>query len=520
MDTQSIRKIVIVGGGTAGWMTAAALSHFLDLSVTTITLIESDEIGTVGVGEATLPHLRFFNQRLGIDEKAFMRATNATYKMGIEFVNWGKIGESYLHPFADYGHEIEGVDFHHYWLKHRQQGNNSGLGEYSVGVMAALNDKFEFPSNDPGSLRSSFSYAYHIDATEYAKFLRQYAEDKGVNRIEGKVIDVKLHEQTGFIESVALEEGQSLDADLFVDCSGFKALLIGKALAVDYHDWSHWLPCDSAQAAACESAGNLTPYSRSTAREAGWQWRIPLQHRTGNGYVYSSHFIKDQQAQDTLLEHLEGKPLSDPIQLRFKTGKRAEVWQKNCVAIGLSSGFLEPLESTSIYLIQDTIDKLLEFFPTTKMEQAPIEEFNRLMSNEYERIRDFLILHYHLTRRNDSEFWEYCRSMSVPDSLRDKLALFKEQGHIVHYRDGLFFEPSWLAVYIGQGLVPMHYHPKLDGFDTNRLRQVMTNIPNDIARIVDSMESHEMTLARYLASDSSIVENNSAAAFSLYGQRR
>lgn len=518
MQTNNIEKVVIVGGGTAGWMAAASLSQFLDTEKCDITLIESEDIGTVGVGEATLPHLRFFNKRLGIDERDFMRRTNATYKMGIEFVNWGQKGDAYIHPFGDYGDILPGAAFHHHWLKARSEGNTHKLCDYSLPVIAAKANKFEFPSNDQNSILSTFSYAYHIDASLYATYLRQYSQNKGVKRIEGKVASVQQDHKTGFIQAVTMDDGQQIKGELFIDCSGFRGLLIEQTLKTGYQDWSQWLPCDSAVAVGCKSAGELKPYSRATAQDAGWQWRIPLQHRTGNGYVFCSQYLSADDAKNTLLNQLDGDPVSDPIQLRFKTGKRNKVWNKNCLAVGLSSGFLEPLESTSIYLIQDALTHLIELFPSKDFAEAPINEFNRVMDREYERIRDFLILHYHATARDDTPFWNYVRTMPIPDSLQSKMDLFRQQGHIVKYRDGVFLEPSWLAVYVGQGLLPSYYHPATSLLPKFELDKQLASIRESVQKASEAMTSHSMTLERYLQ-DHSTLSNQSQAAASLYGVR-
>lgn len=517
MSSKKIEKVVIVGGGTAGWMTAAALSHFFEHQDMKICLIESDAIGTVGVGEATLPHLRFFNKKLGIDERDFMRQTNASYKMGIEFVNWGQIGDAYIHPFGDYGEKLNNIAFHHYWLKARQNGDKTRICDYSLPVVAAAQNRFQFPSSDEKSLLSTYSYAYHVDAGLYAKYLRNYSEKKGVARVEGQVAKVKQHPQTGFIESVELKNGRVVDGELFIDCSGFRGLLIEQCLQTGYQDWSHWLPCDSAFAVGCEKVGPTLPYSRATAREAGWQWRIPLQHRTGNGHVYCSQYMEKQQALDTLMTNLDGAPINEPIHLTFTTGKRNKVWNKNCIAIGLSGGFLEPLESTSIFLIQDTIDKLLALFPNKDFHQSPIDEFNQQINREYERIRDFLILHYHATQRTDSAFWNYVRTMSIPDDLAHKIDLYKKQGHIAYYRDGLFYEASWLAVYTGQRVEPQHHHPLVNTLPPSDLQKVLMQMKENIARHVPLMNYHDDTLNAYLCQGSEM-QNSSVAKFSLYAR--
>ncbi len=509
---------MIVGGGTAGWMTAAALSHFLDEKKCSIQLVESEDIGTVGVGEATLPHLRFFNQKLGIDEREFMRETQSTYKLGIEFVNWGALGKRYMHAFGEYGQVCQGVPFHHAWLRAHQLGEAQSLSHYSLAVNAAQQNKFQFPSDDLSSILSKYSYAYHVDATLYARYLRKRSEGLGVERIEGKVAKVEQHQSTGFIQSVLLESGQIVEGDLFIDCSGFRGLLIEQTLQTGYQDWSHWLPCNSAQAVPCERVEPLIPYSRATAHDAGWQWRIPLQHRTGNGYVYSSDFISDQQAKDTLLNNLDGKATREPIQLRFTTGKRNKFWHKNCVAVGLSCGFLEPLESTSIFLIQEAITQLVELFPHKNCDPLLADEFNRLMDAEFAHIRDFLIAHYHVTERDDTPFWQYVKNMPIPDSLRHKLDIYKQQGHVIHYASGEFGDPSWLAVLSGQGLSAKHYHPSVDTLAPEQLKAFLQQQHLLVEQGVSQMQVNESMLSAYLQQGSKL-QNKSYAGDSLYGTK-
>jgi len=445
-----IDKICILGGGTAGWMTAAGLAQKLNPLGIEITLIESEQIGTVGVGEATLPHIRFFNNTLGINEAEFMRETKATFKMGIEFCDWGKLGDRYIHPFGDFGHAINDVEFYHYWNKLRLSGDTSRLDDYSFPIIASELGRFRFPDKDLSKIESTFGYAYQFDSSLYAKFLRRHAENNGVTRIEGKVVDVKTSDLDGSIEALRLETGHKLAADLFIDCSGFRGILIEKTLSSGYEDWSEWLPCNRAVAIPTTSSGTLLPFTRATARKAGWQWRIPLQHRTGNGLVYWNEHITDDDAHKLLLENLDGKPLADPNQLYFKTGKRKAFWNKNVVAIGLSAGFLEPLESTSIYLIQEGITALLELFPDKTMPETDRAEYNARMDLYYERVRDFLLLHYVATERNDSEMWRYFTNMTLPDSLQEKIEAWQERGHIIRYEFGAFLPPSWVAVMMGQ----------------------------------------------------------------------
>jgi tryptophan 7-halogenase len=469
MNTAPIEKILIVGGGTAGWMTAAALSHMLQYHAVEIHLIESEEIGTVGVGEATVPHIRFFNAKLGIDEADFMARTKATFKLGIEFRNWGQRGDSYIHPFGAFGQDIDGVAFHHLWARLHRAGLSTSIEPFSLPIMAARENRFAYPDENPEALLSTYSYAYQFDAGLYAAFLRAYAEERGVTRHEGKVSHVARNAQSGFVTSVTLENGTVIDAELFVDCSGFRGLLIEGALESGYEDWSHWLPCDRAVAVPCKGIGELSPYTRATALDAGWVWRIPLQHRVGNGHVYCSSYISDEDAAKAVVDQLESAPLVDPKFLRFKTGKRKKQWSKNVVAIGLAAGFLEPLESTSIHLIQLAIGRLLDFLPDRSFDPMMETEYNRLMDLEYERVRDFLILHYHATQRDDTPFWNYVRTMPIPDSLTHKMDAFRQRGVVVNYRDGMFLDASWVAVYLGQRVIPQYADPLCNAIDDAKL---------------------------------------------------
>jgi len=485
-----ITRIVIVGGGTAGWMTAAALSALVKAPGLSIRLVESAEIGTVGVGEATIPHIRNFNAKLGLDEDEFMRRTQATFKLGIEFRNWGRIGDSYIHPFGAYGRPLGGIGFHHHWLRLHRAGAAGRLDDYSLPVVAAELGRFARPDDNPRSLLSTFSYAFQFDAGLYAAFLRSQAEARGVVRSEGKVVDVALQGETGRIESIQLENGERMEGDLFIDCSGFRGLLIEQALKTGYEDWTQWLPCDRAAAVPCDTVEPSIPYTRATALDSGWAWRIPLQHRVGNGYVYSSGFIDDDRAVASILDQLEGPRQAEPRLLRFVTGRRRKQWVGNCVAIGLSSGFLEPLESTSIHLIQVAITNLLELFPDTGWDPADADEFNRVMDLEYERIRDFLVLHYHATERDDSPFWDHCRTMRIPDSLAYKMQLFRERGVVVKYKEGLFLEASWIAVYLGQRITPERYDPLSEAVPLEQLKAPMDQLAAAVRRAAESLPSH------------------------------
>lgn len=492
-----IKKVCILGGGTAGWMSAAALSNkYSDLGVS-IMLVESEMIGTVGVGEATLPHIRFFNNTLGIDEREFMRRTKATFKLGIEFCDWGQLGDRYIHPFGDYGEEISGIDFHHFWLQLWQKGHKNRLDEYSYPIIAAEQGRFQHPEGDNREIGSNFGYAYQFDSSLYAKFLREYAEGKGVSRIEGKVVSAKQNESSGNIESITLETGETIEAELFIDCSGFRGVLIEQELKTGYQDWSQWLPCNRAVAVPCESTGKSVPYTRATARKAGWQWRIPLQHRTGNGHVYWNEYISDDEATHQLMSTLEGQATAEPKQLFFKTGKRNQLWNKNVVSIGLSGGFLEPLESTSIHLIQEGITHLIELFPDLGFSRFDQNEYNRRMDLNFERVRDFLLLHYIATQRDDSEMWRYFRNMTLPDSLQEKLNAWTKRGYVLRYEHGVFLQPSWVAVYIGQNIVPERFDPRISAMDAQVVGTQLKTIQVDTQKAVVHTPEHGAYLREF-----------------------
>jgi len=492
-------RVLIVGGGTAGWMTAAALSRLLPRASVGVRLVESQQIGTVGVGEATVPHIRFFNARLGLDEADFMARTRATFKLGIEFRNWSRQGDRYIHPFGAFGKDLGGVPFHHHWVRAYHRGVDRSFQDYSLPIIAAREGKFTHPSEDSSHPLSTYSYAYQFDAGLYAAYLREFAGAHGVERTEGKIVAVQQHGETGFVESVTLQNGERIEADLFVDCSGFRGLLIGQAPGAGYEEWTHWLPCDRAFAVPCATVGPIHPFTRATAHEAGWFWRIPLQHRVGNGHVYSSGFCSDEKARDDLLAQLESEPLAEPIQLKFTTGKRHRQWSGNVVAIGLSSGFLEPLESTSIHLIQLAIGYLVDLFPQRGFDAANQTEFNRIMALEYERVRDFLILHYHATERDDTPFWNYCRTMQIPDSLAYKLELFRQRGVVAPYREGMFLDASWLAVYIGQNVIPQNHDPVASRLGPDELKKQLSALHAEYSSAVSGMPSHEAFLRRVVA---------------------
>jgi tryptophan 7-halogenase len=485
-----LTRVAIVGGGTAGWMAAAALSKTFGRQLH-IDLIESDDIGTVGVGEATIPPIRNFHLLLELPEADFMRAVNGTFKLGIEFLNWGSLGERYFHPFSAHGTDTWAAQFHHYWVKARQQGETAPLDDFSLEAVMARAGKF----GQNGERKAH--YAYHFDAGLYARLLRNISEGLGVRRTEGKVVDVRLHPETGFIECVALDSGQSIEADLFIDCSGFRGLLIEQALQTGWEDWGHWLRNNSAVAVQTSLVSPPPPYTRSTARSCGWQWKIPLQNRAGNGLVYSDQYMSDDAARKALLDNVEGKPITEPRLIKFRTGRRLKQWNKNCVALGLASGFLEPLESTSIHLIQNSIIRLIKLFPSHGIEQPEIDQFNREVKAEIEYIRDFIILHYHATQRADSPYWDDCRHMQVPESLQHKMTLFSTGGKIFRDNNELFSEPSWTAVMVGQGIQPAEYHPYVNTMADSDLKDLMVRVRSAIAQLVLQQPSHAEFIARH-----------------------
>ncbi|HEX5682395.1 MAG TPA: tryptophan halogenase family protein [Ideonella sp.] len=492
-----VKNLVIVGGGTAGWMSAAALAKVLRGRYR-IRVVESDEIGIVGVGEATIPAIRLYNSVLGIDEDEFIRETQGTFKLGIEFVDWGRLGNRYMHAFGKLGQDRWTVDFHQYWLKLRLAGRAAPLENYSINRVAALRGKFMRATQEvPNSPLADITHAFHFDAGLYAKFLRRYSEAQGVDRTEGKIVETRLHPHNGHVASLRLENGEVIEGDFFIDCSGFRGLLIEQALQTGFEDWSHWLPCDRAIAVPCVSAPVLTPYTRATARSAGWQWRIPLQHRIGNGHVHCSQYVSEDEATAILLANLDGERLAEPRTIRFKTGKRRKFWNKNVVAVGLSSGFLEPLESTSIHLIQSTIARLIGFFPDGGFDPVLVDEFNAQADFEMERIRDFIILHYHATERDDSPFWRHCRTMQIPPTLQRKLDMWQAQGRLVRDNGELFTEPGWLQVLEGQGLLPRAYHPLVDVMPEGEVTDFVGRIQQVVSRCVDTMPDHAEFIARY-----------------------
>jgi len=500
MSNPLISKVLIVGGGTAGWMAAAVLSQLMQEQPCEIHLIESEAIGTVGVGEATIPPIMDLNRVLGLDEDEFMRRTHATFKLGIEFEGWLRPGERYFHPFGKYGADVASIDFVHYWRRLRAEiGEAAGqLSDYSLPSVAAGMGKFMRPDPNPKHVLNNIAYAFHFDASLYARYLRDYAEKRGVVRHEGRITDVELDDR-GFVAAVQTEDGRRLDAEFFLDCSGFRGLLIEETLRTGYEDWSHWLPCDRAVAVPTANQGPPAPYTRSRAHRAGWQWRIPLQHRTGNGHVYCSAFVSDEEAVETLLANVEGAPIADPRFLRFTTGKRKKFWNRNVVALGLASGFMEPLESTSIHLVQTAITKLLQVFPDKGFAQADIDYYNDSAALEYERIRDFIILHYVANQRNGMAFWDRCRTMELPDTLKEKIELYRSRGRVFRYQDELFTSTSWHAVFEGQGVHPESYDPLAAAVPDEKLRTTLQRIRETIARGADAMPRHEAFIAEHCA---------------------
>jgi tryptophan halogenase len=494
-----VQKIVIVGGGTAGWMAAAAMSELTRGGQYSIELVESDEIGTVGVGEATIPPITNFNRTLHIDETEFIRATQATFKLGIEFVDWTRLGHSYIHPFGQFGVEMQGIYFYNFWLRHRAKGGAYSHDDFNPTTIAARACRFARPLPTDRSPLPPISYAYHFDAGLYAAFLRKYAEHRGVTRHEGRVVDVQLWPENGFIRHITLTDGRTIAGDLFIDCSGFRGLLIEQTLHAGYEDWSQWLPCDRAVAVPCERVPVTTPYTRSIAREAGWQWRIPLQHRTGNGYVYCSAFLSDDEAAKLLLTRLDGAPRAEPRTLRFVAGRRREVWKKNCVALGLASGFLEPLESTSIHLIQSALAHLLFMFPGSNFDPDVIAKYNELARLEMEEIRDFLLLHYKATERVDTPFWQHCQSIALTDSLQQRWDMYRHTALLHTVPGDLFRESSWFAVFTGQGVIPESYHPFADIPDDAELERRLALIRSDVQKRVLSFPTHDDYILEHCA---------------------
>ena len=490
MQDNAIKRVVIAGGGTAGWMAAAAISKLMGKNLE-ITLVESEMIGTIGVGEATIPTMIFFNRLLGIPEDEFLAEVQGTYKLGIKFENWGDLDEDYIHAFGVTGKDCWACGFQHFWLRGKQLGMSGEFGDYCLERRAAETHKFAHLPNN------GLNYAFHIDASLYARYLRKMSEAHGVRREEGKISKVNTHADTGYISSLSLDNGKLIEGDFFIDCTGMRAMLIEKTLHTGYESWSQWLPCDSAVAIQTASVSEPIPYTRSIAREAGWQWRIPLQHRVGNGIVYSSNFMGDDEARDSLLANIEGESLTNPLQIKFSPGRRLKQWNKNCLAVGLSSGFLEPLESTSIHLIQQNIVRFLRMFPTSGIMQSEVDEFNKQADFDIERIRDFIILHYKVTNRTDTSFWRHCRNMDIPESLEHRIKIFRETGHV--FRDATeLFDDSWQQVMIGQGIVPERYHALVDTMSERELSDFLAHVKSNVDKTIQGLPGHTEYLASYL----------------------
>jgi len=500
--TDKIESLIIVGGGTTGWMAAAALSTLLKGTGTQISLVESEEIGTVGVGEATIPPLIAFNQMLGIDENEFVRETQATFKLGIEFVDWYALGHSYIHPFGDFGIDFDVLPFYQYWANLNSRGLADDLFDYSLMVQACRQNKFMRPLTDrPQSALAGINYAFQFDAGRYAAFLRRIAESRGVTRIEGRIDNVDLQDETGHVKTLHLQNGQALSADFFVDCSGFRGLLIEGALEAGYDDWSEWLPANRAVAVGCTKIEDPIPYTKATARQAGWQWRIPLQHRTGNGHVYCSEFISDDEAAATLLDNLDGEPLADPKFLRFTTGCRKTFWDKNVLSLGLAAGFMEPLESTSIHLVQTGLARFMSHYPDKRFLRTDIDAFNEKTRLEYERVRDFLVLHYSATQRDDTPFWRHCQALPQSAHLTRKRDQFMQSGRIFEADTDLFSPASWLAVMYGQGVVPTGYNAVTDKAPLEVIQSRIHHIKDVVSKSVDIMPRHNDFIKEHCAAD-------------------
>ncbi len=482
------QRVVILGGGTAGWMAAACLSKVHGRDNVSVTLVESAEIGTVGVGEATIPMINLFNTILGIDEADLVRETEATFKLGIEFADWRRVGESYLHPFGQYGVNMEGIPFYHYWLRLAAHEGAKDYGQFNMETLAVRAGRCGPTATDLPQIK--LNKAFHFDARLYAAFLRRYSEARGVERIEARVAEVGRDPMSGDVTQLVLDDGRIVAGDLFIDCSGFAAVLIGKTLGVEFHDWSRWLPCNRAIAVPCENAGPPQPFTRSTAREAGWQWRIPLQHRIGNGYVFCDAHLGEDAATQALLGRLDGKPLADPRVLKFTAGHRVRMWENNVIALGLASGFLEPLESTSIHLVQSALARLMTMFPRRRGNAHVRRKFNDDMNSEYERIRDFLIAHYKLTERDDTPFWNACRTMEVPDTVAARFEVFENDGLVLEMPHDLFKENNWFSVLVGQGLYPKTYHPLADALPRDEFLKRMTELRRMILQRASALPTH------------------------------
>ncbi len=499
MSEMPVKRVIVVGGGTAGWLSAAVLARAMGPNLQ-IRVVESDAIGTVGVGEATIPQIRNVNRFLGIDEDAMLRATGGTFKLAIEFNDWLRVGHSYMHAFGEVGLPLGPLPFQQYWLRTQSDPAAADLWTYSMNAVAARAHRMARLDRVGSSPIAGPKYAFHFDATRYGRMLREYAEQRGTRRTEGRIVDVQLRGTDGHIESVQLESGERIEGDLFIDCSGFRGLLIEQTLGSQLEDWRQWLPCDSALAVQSVTHGPLRPYTQANARPSGWQWRIPLQHRTGNGHVYCSQHMSDDEATALLLANLDGPAIGEPRLIRFRAGVRREPWSRNCVAIGLAAGFLEPLESTAIHLVQSGVSRLLALFPDRSFDATLIGEYNRKVREEHEQVRDFLVLHYLASERRDTPFWRSCAELPVPPSLQQKLAIFRATGQIFREGEELFTEQSWLQVMYGQGIRPRRHHPVADNLSTEQLAEFLGNIRTLIRAAVDQMPSHEKFIAEHCAS--------------------
>lgn len=495
-----LKKIVIAGGGTAGWITAAMLSFMMKGTQTAIELVESEEIGTIGVGESTIPPFVVLLRSLGIDEQDFIKSTQASFKLAIRFEDWFKKQQAYYHPFGTLGGQIDTHEFYQCWLRAKQAGHPSNLQDFAAASVMADQYKFMLPFKAQKTMIGSASYALHVDAKRVAAYLRHYAEERGVVRTEGRITRVRTRPD-GFIEGLDLANGKIVDGDFFIDCTGFRALLIGQTLGVDYIDWSDVLMCDRAVAIQTENVDDTHPYTLAQAQDAGWRWRIPLQHRAGNGYVYSSRFISDDEAVATLMKQIKGRPLIQPNIIPFKTGMRARMWEKNCIALGLAAGFIEPLESTSIHLVYRAVDYLLRFFPDQDCEPALVGEFNRRVAAEYEEVRDFIVLHYCTTQRDDTPFWRACQKAPVPASLRGRMDLFKSTGILRQGLDELFGAASWQSVYEGMGVRPARYQALVDRLPMSVITETLDRSAPLLKAQVAGLPSHAQFLADHCAAE-------------------
>ncbi|NIJ20886.1 tryptophan halogenase [Sphingomonas naasensis] len=496
----ALRKVCIVGGGTAGWIAAAVMAHHFKGKLFEIELVESDDIGTIGVGESTIPPFMELIARLDINEQDFVRATQASFKLGIEFEDWHRKGESYFHPFGAIGQQVELSDFYQCWLKAKHAGQPFELMDFAPAAAMARDGRFMLPFKAHKTPIGGAAYALHVDAKRVAQFLRAHAEERGVKRTEGIVSDVRLDDR-GFVDTLTLNDGREVSADFFIDCSGFRALLIGKALGVGYEDWSEWLFCDRAIAAQTQNVGAPRPYTLAQAQDYGWRWRIPLQHRTGNGHVFCSEFLSDDEATRILLDQVEGEVVAGPMVVPFKTGVRDKIWHKNVLSLGLASGFIEPLESTAIHLVYRGMDFFFRYLPDRNCDPRLAAEYNRRMTADYVEIRDFIVLHYCATQRDDTPFWRKCRDMTLPDSLRERIELFRTSGVLREGLDELFRAVSWQSVLEGMGIHPASYHPLVDRIDEAWLFDAMDKVRSQLGQVVATLPTHQEFIDAHCRAD-------------------